>query len=64
MNIFNFTKSFPDEEACILHFKAQEHVCKLRDVMGKRDDGHKLVPVAVAYPTDFRSKIDHIKIID
>jgi hypothetical protein len=23
MNIFNFTKSFPNEEACILHFKAQ-----------------------------------------
>jgi ssDNA-binding Zn-finger/Zn-ribbon topoisomerase 1 len=24
MNIYNFSKSFPDEDACIEHFKAQE----------------------------------------
>ncbi|KAA6326717.1 hypothetical protein EZS27_015171, partial [termite gut metagenome] len=23
MNIFDFTKNFPDEESCILHFKTQ-----------------------------------------
>ena len=23
MNIFNFTQCFPDEDACMMHFKAQ-----------------------------------------
>jgi hypothetical protein len=66
MNIFEFTKSFPDEEACITHFKAQRDLagivcpqcgCKHHYWLRNKLSYECKQLVAVTYPTDLRSRI-------